>query len=103
MSMASVLLVILATSVGASSLTCLLLYVVYIRKVLPALEAKIQEIHKASESIESRVAAGVREGIKSAVRELPSATVKDTTRTVVKRGSELVEGGLASLFKPRDS
>ncbi len=67
-------------------------------KVQPYLDAKVEEMKLAANQMEESIRSGVRNGMKDSLKELPTATVKETTRSVVKMGSGLVEGGLSSIF-----
>ncbi|MCP5161907.1 MAG: hypothetical protein H7A00_09610 [Hahellaceae bacterium] len=101
MDVATVMVIVLASSLGSAILTGVAVYLIFVHKVSPVLDKKMEEIKAVAETLESRVSAGVREGIRNSIKELPATTMKDTTRTVVKMGSEFVEGGFASLFKDR--
>lgn len=95
--MSSWLLVVFAALL-TSVLVFLALGIFFKLRVQPYLDAKVEEFKKISEQMEENIRRGVKSGVNESFRELPTHTVKETTRSVVKMGSGLVEGGLSSLF-----
>ena len=85
----------------SSLLTLLALFLVYRFSIKPHLDAKVAEVKVQVAELEHRVAAGVRKGIQDAIRDLPDQAVRTTTRSVVKMGADLVEGGLSTLIGDR--
>lgn len=101
--MVDTVILIIGTAVLSSLLTAAAFWALYKYVVEPSLDHKISELKKSAESIEARISEGVKRGITSSIKELPSTTMKETTRTVASLGTGLVEGGLSSLFKDRVS
>jgi hypothetical protein len=71
--------------------------------IRPHLDRKVAELIAATETVEARVATGVKRGAAEALRELPEnaldgATVKESTRQFLKFGSGLFENGLSSFL-----
>lgn len=66
--------------------------------VRPYLDKKISEVIDAAEKIEPGVKRGVREGVEETLRELPEATLKESTNQFRRFGSGLFENGLSSLL-----
>jgi hypothetical protein len=91
-------LTILFTAVASATLTLVGVYGVYQWVVKPDLKRRMEQLEAQVETLEQRVAAGVRRGVAETVRDIPDQAVKSTTRSVVRFGAELVEGGLSSLF-----
>lgn len=88
-----------ALLIMGSALTTLGVLVLFQRWVLkPYLDQKLIEIREISATVEQRVAEGVRDGLRKSLRELPEATLKDTSRQVAKMGSEFLENGLGAIL-----
>lgn len=130
-----VMVTVLATSVCSALLTGVVLYMLFLRKIGPMLDRKLAEAEKVAtrkleearetantlfdekleeakaiaSSVEGHVAAGVREGIKNSVTDLPTSavkstmSVKDSAMSVAKEGAGLLEGSLSALFGNKDS
>lgn len=84
--------------VGQAIITTLVLWVtlaVFHKRVIKAeLDAKLAEIQEIADGIEERVAHGVRKALKG----IPEETLRNTTKSMIKIGSELAESGLGNLF-----
>lgn len=92
------LLMVLITAVLSALFVFIVIMLFFRLKVQPYLDAKVEEMKVVANQMEESIRAGVRNGMKDSLKELPTATVKETTRSVVKMGSGLVEGGLSSIF-----
>ena len=99
--MADIMIIVVATAVLSSALTAAAIYVLFLKVVAPAMDQKIAEIREISSDVEARIAKGVKKGLAESFRDIPKTTVRETTRTMVKAGSGLVEGGLSSFFNER--
>lgn len=84
---------------AAAALAVLVVLAGFYRWVLrPYLDRKVAQIEAAAEDVEARVNRGVRAGVAESLRELPEATVRDSTRQFLKFGSDLFENGLSSFL-----
>lgn len=68
----------------------------------PYIDARVEELKKAGEQVEERVTRGVREGVKQSIVDLPESTLKDSTRTFLRFGTDLMENGLSSFLGTYD-
>lgn len=66
--------------------------------IKPFINAKVEELKQAGEQVEERVSRGVREGVKQGVVDLPDSALKESTRTFLRFGSDLMENGLSSFL-----
>jgi|GEM_PF-268133 len=64
----------------------------------PYLDKLIRNINESTSTIEERVTRGVKRGIGETLRQLPEASVRESTRSFVKFGSDLFEHGLSSFL-----
>ena len=64
----------------------------------PYIDAQVEELKKTSEQVEERVIRGVREGVRQSIVDLPDTTLKDSTRTFLRFGTDLMENGLSSFL-----
>ena len=94
----SLWLVIPLTALLSAGLTLGGIYLVYRNHIKPELDSRILEIKKEVAGLEDRVSAGVRQGIGDALRDVSDRAVRSTTRSVVRMGADLVEGGLSSFL-----
>ena len=89
---------VLLTAVLTAAIVLFSLALFFRLKVQPYLDAKIEELRGIAEQMEESIRQGVKKGVGDSLKDFPTATVKETTRSVVKMGSGLVEGGLSSIF-----
>ncbi|KAA1175158.1 hypothetical protein FWJ25_07255 [Marinobacter salinexigens] len=70
--------------------------------VRPYLNARVEELIKATNEIEPKVTRGVKAGVSETLRELPEValdgTVRESTRQFLKFGSGLFENGLSAFL-----
>ena len=66
--------------------------------VRPFLSEKVDQIIEAARDIEPGVKRGVRESMEETLRELPEATLKESSRQFRRFGTGLFENGLSSLL-----
>ena len=63
-------------------------FLVLFKKVVATkLDEKVEELKNVGATIEPQVSRGVALGVKKAIRDIPAATVKETSRTVAELGS----------------
>lgn len=95
---AMILLQVLLTVVAVTAV----LFGFWYLLVRPWLSAKVEELIKAADQVEPKVAQGVQKGVADAVRELPQnawdGATKESTRQFMKFGSNLFENGLSSFL-----
>lgn len=85
--------------VVATGLTVLLVLAgFWVAVVRPYLDRKVGEVIEAARQIEPGVKRGVREGVEETFKELPEATLKESSRQFRRFGSGLFENGLSSLL-----
>jgi uncharacterized protein YbjT (DUF2867 family) len=85
--------------VAATDITVLLVLAGFWAGVVrPYLDRKVSEVVEAAENIEPGVKRGVREGVEETLRELPEATLKESTNQFRRFGSDLFENGLSSFL-----
>ncbi len=70
----------------------------YLAVLKPFLNTKVQELIEAAENIEPKVSQGVKRGVGEAFKDIPEATVKESTRQFLRFGSDLFENGLSSFI-----
>lgn len=78
----------------SSLFTLLAVYLAYRLIIKPDLDARMADIKAQLDSLEQRVANGVRQGIMDSLKEFSDRAMVSTTRSVARMGAELVEGGL---------
>lgn len=89
------LLIQLLTTAATVAVVLAVFYRWYLK---PYIDAKVEELKKAGEQVEERVTRGVREGVKQSIVDLPDSTLKDSTRTFLRFGTDLMENGLSSFL-----
>jgi len=92
---------LVGTALLSSIFTLLAMYLVYRLVIKPDLDARMTEVKLQLESLEQRVANGVRQGIKESLRDFSDRAMLSTTRSVARMGAELVEGGLGVFLGER--
>jgi len=92
---------LVGTALLSSIFTLLAMYLVYRLVIKPDLDARMAEVKLQLESLEQRVANGVRQGIKESLRDFSDRAMLSTTRSVARMGAELVEGGLGVFLGER--
>ena len=97
----NVWLQVVLTAFLTAGLVSVFVYFFFHSQVKPFLDNKVEDFRQISREMEDNIREGVRKGVNDSFRELPSNTVKETTRSVVKMGSGLVEGGISSIFKDK--
>ncbi len=95
---AMILLQILLTIVAVTAVLSGFWYLI----VRPWLSAKVEELIKAADQVEPKVAQGVQKGVADAVKDLPQnawdGATKESTKQIMKFGSNLFENGLSSFL-----
>ncbi len=94
------MLVLQALVTGVTVAVVLMLFFRWVIK--PYIGKQLVKIQEMTDSVESKVVEGVRLGVKQGVTEslqsLPGTTAKESTRQLLRFGSDLVENGLSSFL-----
>ncbi|RMF13196.1 MAG: hypothetical protein D6758_13625 [Gammaproteobacteria bacterium] len=88
----------LGTALITVALSACIGYWLYRTRLKPEKERLEQALQTLSGEIETSIEKGIRRGVKKALAELPSAAAKQTTQSVTRVGTDLIERGLSSLI-----
>ncbi|WP_148862688.1 hypothetical protein [Marinobacter fonticola] len=87
----------------ATAVTVLVVLAIFHRWIIkPYIDAKVEALNRTSEQVEERVIRGVREGVRQSIVDLPESTLKESTRTFLRFGTDLMENGLSSFLGTYD-
>lgn len=90
----TLLIHIVATAVTVT----LVLSVFYWFILKPFLNRKVEQLIAATDQLEPKVRAGVKQGVSESLKELPDTAAKESTRQFLRFGSDLFENGLSSFL-----
>lgn len=99
--MENVWIVAAITALFTSFMTTIGFYLVFKKVVKPELDRKLEEVNAIASTLEQRIGRGVQQGLKESIKAIPTATMKETTRSVVRMGADFVDNGLSNLFKEK--